>query len=312
MWRRNQAPEAVWGGSETMIKSMTGFASVSHEHALVTIGVTVRSVNHRYLDVQLRLPKLLAEQETELRGLVQRRVARGRVELTVTTRIITPPAVEVALNEPLVEALSAAIERAQAHGVATGGLTSSDLLRFPQVVVVRERETDEASQKAIQRAVADTVDSALGDLDEMRLREGEYLRADVDARRATVADLVERLASAAEQGEAGLVARLTTRVEELRAQSQIDEALVAQEVVRFAARSDVNEELSRLRGHLAHWSVLAASPDPCGRKLDFLLQEMNREVNTLGAKIEGDGVSELIVAAKAELDKLREQIQNVE
>ena len=295
-----------------MIKSMTGFASVSHEHALATIGVTVRSVNHRYLDVQLRLPKLLAEQETELRGLVQRRVARGRVELTVTTRIITPPAVEVALNEPLVEALSSAIERAQAHGVATGGLTSSDLLRFPQAIVVRERETDEASQKAIQRAVADTVDSALGDLDEMRIREGEYLSADVDARRATVADLVERLASAAERGEAGLVARLTTRVEELRAQSQIDEVLVAQEVVRFAARSDVNEELSRLRGHLAHWSVLAASPDPCGRKLDFLLQEMNREVNTLGAKIEGDGVSELIVAAKAELEKLREQIQNME
>ena len=117
---------------------------------------------------------------------------------------------------------------------------------------------------------------------------------------------------AADTGEAGLVARLTTRVEELRAESQVDEALVAQEVVRFAARSDVNEELTRLRGHLAHWSVLAASPDPCGRKLDFLLQEMNREVNTLGAKIEGVGVSEVIVAAKAELEKLREQTQNVE
>ena len=101
-------------------------------------------------------------------------------------------------------------------------------------------------------------------------------------------------------------------VEELRAQSPADEAVVAQEIVRFAARSDVNEELTRLRAHLAHWSVLAASPDPCGRKLDFLLQEMNREVNTLGAKIEGAGVSELIVAAKAELDKLREQVQNVE
>ena len=295
-----------------MIKSMTGFASVSREHELATIGVTVRSVNHRHLDVQLRLSKLLAEQEAELRGVVQRRVARGRVELTVTTRIVTPPAVEVTLNEPLVEALSAAIERAHAQGVTAGGLTSSDLLRFPQAVVVRERETDEASQKAIQHAVADAVDSALCELDEMRTREGGYLSADLDAKRAIVADLVERLAAAAERGEAGLVARLTTRVEELRSQSQVDEVLVAQEVVRFAARSDVNEELSRLRGHLAHWSVLAASPDPCGRKLDFLLQEMNREVNTLGAKIEGDGVSELIVAAKAELEKLREQTQNVE
>ena len=295
-----------------MIKSMTGFASVSREHELATIGVTARSVNHRYLDVQVRVSQLLAEQETELRGLVQRRVARGRVELTVTTRVITPPAVEIALNEPLVEALSAAVERAHARGLATGGLTSSDLLRFPRALVVRERETDEASRTTIQRAVADAVDSALCELDEMRTREGGYLRADLDTRRATVADLVERLAVAAQTGEAGLVARLTTRVEELRAQSQVDEALVAQEVVRFAARSDVTEELTRLRGHLAHWSVLAASPDPCGRKLDFLLQEMNREVNTLGAKIEGTGVSELIVALKAELEKLREQTQNVE
>ena len=295
-----------------MIKSMTGFASVSREHKLATIGVTVRSVNHRYLDVQVRVSQLLAAQETALRGLVQRRVARGRVELAVTTRVITPPAVEIALNEPLVEALSAAVEQAHARGLAIGGLTSSDLLRFPEAMVVRERETDEASRTTIQRAVADAVDSALCELDEMRIREGGHLGADLDTRCATVADLVERLAVAAQTGEAGLVARLTNRVEELRGQSQVDEALVAQEVVRFAARSDVTEELTRLRGHLAHWSMLAASPDPCGRRLDFLLQEMNREVNTLGAKIEGTGVSELIVTAKAELEKLREQAQNVE
>jgi len=295
-----------------MIKSMTGFASVSREHKLATIGVTVRSVNHRYLDVQVRVSQLLAAQETELRGLVQRRVARGRVELAVTTRVITPPVVEIALNEPLVEALSAAVEQAHARGLAIGGLTSSDLLRFPEAMVVRERETDEASRTTIQRAVADAVDSALCELDEMRIREGGHLGADLNTRCATVADLVERLAVAAQTGEAGLVARLTNRVEELRGQSQVDEALVAQEVVRFAARSDVTEELTRLRGHLAHWSMLAASPDPFGRRLDFLLQEMNREVNTLGAKIEGTGVSELIVAAKAELEKLREQAQNVE
>ena len=295
-----------------MIKSMTGFASVSREHKLATIGVTVRSVNHRYLDVQVRVSQLLAAQETALRGLVQRRVARGRVELAVTTRVITPPAVEIALNEPLVEALSAAVEQAHARGLAIGGLTASDLLRFPGAMVVRERETDEASRTTIQRAVADAVDSALCELDEMRIREGGHLGADLDTRCATVADLVERLAVAAQTGEAGLVARLTNRVEELRGQSQVDEALVAQEVVRFAARSDVTEELTRLRGHLAHWSMLAASPDPCGRRLDFLLQEMNREVNTLGAKIEGTGVSELIVTAKAELEKLREQAQNVE
>ena len=295
-----------------MIKSMTGFASASSEDELGTVGVTVRSVNHRFLDVQIRLSQLLAEQETELRGLVQRWVARGRVEVTVTTRVTRPPVVEVVMNESLAKALSAAVERAHAQGLTTGGLTSSDLLRFPQAVVVREREADEARRASIQQAVTATVDRALRELDEMRTREGEYLGADLDTRRATVADLVERLATAAESGQSGLVARLTTRVDELRAQSPVNETLLAQEVVRFAARSDVSEELTRLRGHLAHWSVLAVSPEPCGRKLDFLLQEMNREVNTLGAKIEGGEVSELIVAAKVELEKLREQTQNVE
>ncbi|MDP6579166.1 MAG: YicC/YloC family endoribonuclease [Vicinamibacterales bacterium] len=295
-----------------MIKSMTGFASVSRNHELATIGVTARSVNHRYLDVQVRVPQLLVEQEAELRGLVQRTVQRGRVELTVTARVTKPPAVEVELNESLVEALSAAVERAHERGLATGGLASSDLLRFPQAVVVRERETDEVSRTSIQAAVAEAVETALRELDVMRLREGEYLGADLDSKRANVADLVERLATTAESGQTGLIDRLTTRVGELRAQSVVDEGLVAQEVVRFAARSDVSEELARLRGHLAHWSVLATSPGPCGRKLDFLLQEMNREVNTLGAKIEGAEVSELIVAGKAELEKLREQIQNVE
>jgi len=146
----------------------------------------------------------------------------------------------------------------------------------------------------------------------MRTREGEYLRADLESKRDTVAGLVEKLDAAAESGRAGLVDRLTTRVGELRDQLQVDESVVAQEVVRFVARSDVNEELARLRGHLTHWSVLADAPDPCGRKLDFLLQEMNREINTLGAKVEGPDVSELIVAAKAELEKLREQAANVE
>ena len=106
--------------------------------------------------------------------------------------------------------------------------------------------------------------------------------------------------------------RLAERVKELRAELQVDEAAVAQEIVRLAARSDISEEVSRFRGHVAHWAVLADLPEPCGRKLDFLLQEMNREVNTMGSKADGLRVSDLIIAAKAELEKMREQVQNVE
>ncbi len=295
-----------------MIKSMTGFSAVNREHALAAIAVTVRSVNHRYLDVQIRVPPLLAEQENDLRAAVKRWVARGRVELSVTIRAIRPPEVAVTMNESLVEALSSAVARVEERGLSTGGLSSSDILRFPQAVVVLERETDTETRGAIRDAVAGAVDDALHGLDVMRVREGTYLRTDLDGRLAEVSALVDKLAAAADAGVTGLIARLTARVAELREHTQADESVVAQELVRVAGRSDVSEELARLRGHVAHWAVLADAPEPCGRKLDFLLQEMNREINTLGAKIEGPDVSESIVAAKAELEKLREQAQNVE
>jgi uncharacterized protein (TIGR00255 family) len=146
----------------------------------------------------------------------------------------------------------------------------------------------------------------------MRAREGEHLRADVDERRVLVGDLVERIAIAADEGRIAMEARLGERVRQLRNDYEADEAAVAQEIVRMAARSDISEEVARFRGHLSHWVTLCDGPEPCGRKLDFLLQEMNREVNTMGSKADGLRVSELIIAAKAELEKMREQVQNVE
>ena len=158
----------------------------------------------------------------------------------------------------------------------------------------------------------DAVGHALVDLDSMRSREGDHLRADLDSRRIFVADLVERISTAADEGRAAMEQRIADRVRELRAELQADETAVAQEIVRMASRSDISEEVERFRAHVSHWVALADSAEPCGRKLDFLLQEMNREVNTMGSKADGLRVSELIIAAKAELEKMREQVQNVE
>ena len=146
----------------------------------------------------------------------------------------------------------------------------------------------------------------------MRTREGGYLKTDLDARRELLGDLFERVAKAAELGLAGLQARLVERVRELRADALADESLIAQEIAKFVGRSDITEEVVRFRGHLEHWQALTDSSEPCGRKLDFLLQEMNREVNTAASKAEGREVSELIVTLKAELERMREQVQNVE
>jgi uncharacterized protein (TIGR00255 family) len=296
-----------------MIKSMTGFASLTRDDELATITATVKAVNHRFLDVQLRVPPALAAAESRIRGVVQSRVARGRIEINVSVQQRKTAAVEVELNEPFLEGLKTALDRARARGYATGAIGVSDLLRFPQALTIRERNDETASESSpiVERA-EQVIAAALDDLDAMRSREGTYLRSDLDARRVRLGELFERVAAAAEDGLAGLQARLAERVKELRADALADEGSIAQEIARFVGRSDITEEVVRFRGHLEHWQALTDSPEPCGRKLDFLLQEMNREVNTVGSKAEGPAVSEIVVALKAELEKMREQVQNVE
>ena len=297
-----------------MITSMTGFASATHEAESATTSVTVKSVNHRFLDLQLRVPSTLAAVENALRAQIQQRLARGRVEVTVAvqTRRVTTPVVE--LDEAFAARVGAAIERAREIGVVSGTLTAGDLLRFPQALAVRDAPVaspeDEAAQ--LRRGAETALAAALEALDAMRRREGELLRADLDARRATLAVAIERVAEAAAQGQGILRTRLHERIGDLGSGLTLDAAAVAQEVVRFVARSDISEELVRFRAHLVHWNDLAGGPEPCGRKLDFLLQEMNREVNTIGSKSEGLQVSPIIVDMKAELERMREQVQNVE
>ena len=296
-----------------MIKSMTGFASLTKDDPSASIGVTLKSVNHRFLDLQLRTPGSLAALESRIRALVQSRVARGRVEVMITVQQRRESSVEVELNEAFLAALKPAIERARSLGFIEGPVTAGDLLRFPQALAIREKVDEaEGEDTALATAVEQSLADALEQLDRMRTHEGAYLRVDLDARRTRLGELFERVAVAAEEGKTLLQSRLAERVRELRAESLADESLVAQEIAKFVGRSDITEEVVRFRGHLDHWRALSDSPEPCGRKLDFLLQEMNREVNTAGSKAEGPTVSELIVELKAELEKVREQVQNVE
>jgi uncharacterized protein (TIGR00255 family) len=295
-----------------MIKSMTGFASLTRDDETGTITVAIRAVNHRFLDLQLRIPPTLTPMESRLRAVVQRGIARGRVEVSVTVQQRRTPVLDVELNESFLDALGRALERARAGGHITGALTPGDLLRFPQALTIREGQPEAAPEEGLFDRVEEAVAAAVAELDSMRDREGEYLRADFDARRQRLGELFERVHAASEAGIDGLRARLEERVRELRADGLADEALVAQEIARFVGRSDITEEVVRFRGHLAHWRALSESPEPCGRKLDFLLQEMNREVNTAGSKAEGPTVSESVVELKAELEKMREQVQNVE
>jgi uncharacterized protein (TIGR00255 family) len=271
-------------------------------------------VNHRFLDLQLRVPQSLGDLEPRVRALLQKRLARGRVELAISLQQRTAAAPTVELNEDFANALSAAVDQARERGLVAGSLTPGDLLRLPQAITIRDRpvEADPEVEAQLAGSIAAAVEQALADLDAMRVREGEHLRSDLDGRRQRLAEVITRLEGAADEGRTDLEARLRERVAEISRELPADQAMIAQEIVRAAARSDISEEVTRFRAHLAHWRALADADEPCGRKLDFLLQEMNREINTIGSKADGLRISELIITAKAELEKMREQVQNVE
>ncbi|MBL8138243.1 MAG: YicC family protein [Acidobacteria bacterium] len=295
-----------------MMRSMTGFAAATADDPRGTVSVTIRTVNHRFLDLQLRLPPVLADLEPRVRALVQRGLARGRVELQASVQARGAAAPVVELNESFVTAVTSAIEVARAAGLVQGALTPGDLLRLPQALAIRERSAEAETGAGWAEALESVVGSAVTALDDMRSREGALLKTDLGARKRTLVTLIDAVVVAAEAGRVQLEARLLERARDLSASLPIDQASLAQEVVRAAQRSDISEEVTRFRAHLEHWDALTDGDEPCGRKLDFLLQEMNREINTIGSKADGLQVSEHIIDVKAELERMREQVQNVE
>lgn len=295
-----------------MIRSMTGFASVGREDAGQQVSVTVKSVNHRFLDVQLKMPGALASMESRLKALVQQRLTRGRIEVLLSWEQAEETLREVVLNERLLAQVNAVVDRARGQGLVTGELSASDLCRIPHVLEVRTADALDDVGEGTAALVELVLGDALDALVVMREAEGRFLSADVEARIGTLLAFVDTVEREAANGQAALDARLRERLAALPADLQMDSTAVTQEVVRFVARSDIHEEISRMRGHVEHWRQLAAGPEPCGRKLDFLVQEMNREINTIGSKAEGLKATELVVGAKAELERVREQVQNVE
>lgn len=294
---------------------MTGFAALTREDDSATVSVTVKAVNHRFLDLQMRLPGSLQHLEGALRARVQAGVARGRIELQVSVQSRSALSYDVQVNDAVIAAIDAATAKLRVSGVVTGHLTLSDLLRLPQAITIREVAADDAKAEggtAADPLVMQAVGEAIEALDGMRRTEGGLLRADLDARLEALGALVETLVRDAELAQDALQARLQERVSSFSVEPSPDHSALAAEIVRFVARSDIQEEAVRFRSHLAHWRSLADSGEPCGRKLDFLIQEMNREINTIGSKAEGTDAPARVVAAKAELERLREQIQNVE
>jgi uncharacterized protein (TIGR00255 family) len=288
---------------------MTGYGAASVQTELLRASVTIRSLNHRFLELAVHLPRRLAVLEPELKALVQSRLKRGRVELSLQASLLGGEGDLVVVSRPLVGALVRALRELRSeHGLA-GEVTLSDVVRFPGALEVVEAGE---SGEALRAPVVALVEQALGVLEAMRRAEGANLARDLGDGLDALDAAVERLAALAEAGKAERREVLQQRVKELAVELGLDDARMYQEVVRQAERSDVTEELQRLRSHLQQFRDLMRAQEPAGKRLDFLAQELTREANTLGSKSQASRITQEVVVLKSLIERLREQVQNVE
>ena len=292
------------------MRSMTGYGEASGRNARRSVTVALKAVNHRFLDVQLRLSDELRASEAALRELLARELVRGRIEARVEVRASGQRESAVEVDRDLVRAVHAAVRELLEAGVLSGGLTAGDLLRMPSAI--RVASAAEGWDELDEDLLLSTAAAAVAQLTAGREAEGAGLAAALGERLAgldaTVA-LLEALRGPALEESA---AALRRRISELLGSQPLDESRVAQEVALLADRGDVSEELDRLRSHLGHFRTVAAEAGATGKRLDFLTQEIFRELNTLGAKCRNAAMVRAVLEAKALCEQLREQVQNVE
>ncbi len=291
-----------------MIRSMTGFGAGRGSSGGEEIAVELRSVNHKFCEVKVRLPRELAALEPVVVRLIKDRLARGGVDLSLR-RTGAGGAMAPRVDVALAEAYARAYAEVQARLGLKDPIRLADIVAADGVIRLDERDADlEAARAATEAALGE----ALSALVTMRQREGAALAADLEARLATVEGLVARVEVLAPQAVEHHRARLAERIKELTQGLPLEPSRLAQEVALLADRSDVAEEITRLRSHVAQARQLLGGAEPAGRKLDFLVQEMHREVNTIGSKSQHAELSGLVVSLKAEVERMREQVQNVE
>ena len=287
------------------INSMTGYGRCVRARDGRSLTVEVKSVNHRFLDISLRMPRCFLFLEDEARKAIGARLSRGHVDVFCTYRNQREDARDVQVDEGLIRAYLRATD-------ALTGLADDrsvmGMLALPEVVQVVEAEED---RDALRALLLETLSGALDEVSAMRAREGEALQKDLAARADALEGIQDAIAARAPQSVVSYRERLRANVEELLG-SQMDEARLVQEVAIMADRLAIDEELVRLTSHISQLRALIRDPAPAGRRLDFLAQEFNREVNTIASKSQDIEITRLAMDGKAEIEKLREQVQNVE
>ena len=291
------------------MKSMTGFGKRESLCQETMVGVEVRSVNHRFCEISVRLPKLVSHMELSLKESVKDMCARGRVDLTVTLNGSGTPNRIVRVDRATAKRYYQALGDLQTEFQLGGTVDVNVMAGFRDIFTFQE---ESVSVEGLSKTILGLTRQALQDLEKMRQKEGAALKRDLSARIQAMAGRIKEVQAKMPLAVQGYAERLKSRVSKLLTEETVNPDRLAQEDVLFAERSDVTEEVTRLSSHFAQFREAMREKEAVGKRLDFLLQEMGREVNTIGSKANDADISRHVVELKSELEKIREQVQNVE
>ncbi len=292
-----------------MVKSMTGFGRSNLALENMDVIVEIRSVNHRFLETSVRLPHAYSYLEDKLKKCIQQRAARGKIDITLNIQVHGADDVEVLLNDDLAVSYVNALRLANKKLGLDDDITLTSIMRFSDIFSLRKIQLDE---DAVWASVLPVVTDAADKFFAMRAVEGEKLYCDLENRLDLLEKMLSKVKEYAPETAERYYNKLYAKLSEILADKDIEESRITTEAAIFADRIAIDEEVVRLESHIEQFRALMSSDEPIGRKLDFLVQEMNREVNTMGSKAQDLAVTRLVVDMKSEIEKMREQIQNIE
>ena len=292
-----------------MIKSMTGYGSAKGTVEGIEVSVELKSVNNKFLDTSVRLPRSFIFAEETVKAAVQSHISRGKVDVFVTVDTSMADDMVVRVNEPLLKGYIEALQHIADEYALPNDISVMSVSRFPDILSVEKKELD---ADAVADGIKSIAEQALQDFDSMRVREGEKLRNDVLLKLENIENFVGIIEESAPKTVTEYRQRLLQKLNEVLGSAGVDESRIITEAAIFADKVAVDEETVRLRSHIAQLRTMLETGSPIGRKIDFLMQEFNREANTIGSKCQNSDIAHVVVDLKSEIEKIREQIQNIE
>ncbi len=291
-----------------MIKSMTGYGKQSMEQNLREYQVEMKSVNHRYLDISIKMPKALSYLEDVVKKIISSNIKRGKIDVFITFTNNSTEGKEIKINTEIAKMYINELKKLADEEGILSNIEVTEISKYPDVLTIQNNMEDELIKKELEEVVTKTVQSLI----QMRIAEGKKIYEDIGQRLDKIKEIVEKISSLSTGLIDEYVVKLEGRIKELLGNQEIDEARLAQEVVIYADKCSIQEEVTRLRSHISQMKDLLNNDEAVGKKLDFLIQEMNRETNTIGAKSNNLEITNEVINIKTELEDIREQIQNIE